>query len=380
MYKHILNCPNVPAALKRTIGAVRKTHSQQCSSLPFGSQRRFFKKLFSRLNDVPLEVVTADTDLDFVKTLHKCAFVQTTTSVNTYWQCTKCRMVPFDYRAPGSLFFSPPSVNVLKKHFDECQKDDIHWDSITLSMKNLEKKYRSVTPLVKIESFSEMVRSVVGREVEIISTFMIKLGREGQLPAQSLNRGIWRRLPTEVDLNMVQNHFSVLQKELDLTPGNLADFPDFLQFLQLLSCNVQIPLTNDKVEEEKNSTTIVVDQQKELPVAKTRAGIDSKLPKGFDQENNLEKGLEVEGKLDTQESLKIISVRETTSEILKLNSDTNNYSEEAELTIHSTQIGGQQEIATLNSNPSLMVETNELTVDQGREIMDYTEAGQFDDA
>jgi len=301
--------------------------------------------------------------------------------VNTYWQCTKCRMVPFDYRAPGSLFFSPPSVDVLKKHFKECQKDDIHWNSITLSMKNLEKKYRSKTPLVELTSFFEMVRSVVGSEVEIISTFMIKLGREGQLPTKSLNRGIWRRLPTEIDLNMVQNNFLLLQKELDLTPGNLTDFPDFLQFLQLLSCNVQIPLTNDKVEGEKLSTTIAIDQQKELPIVKPRAeGINSKAPKGFDQENDLKKGLEVEERLDTQHSLEIIAVRKRTSELLNIYSDTNNYSEGAELAVQPTQIGGQQEIAALNSNPSLMAETNEITLDQGRDVMDHTEAGQFDDA
>jgi len=197
------------------------------------------------------------------RTLEKCAFIQTIIAGRMHWQCANCRMVPYDYRAPGSLFFTQPTAAALVRHNVECQKDDIYWGTIQFHFNMLNNKYGRVTPLVEKESFVQLIRSVVGSEVEVINAFMMKLGKNGQSAERSSSSGIWRRLPMEVDFNDVQKHFSILWKDLDISPVSLADSPDVLKFLQLLSCNFQVPrVKNDEVQKkDSNLTTSVPNEQ-----------------------------------------------------------------------------------------------------------------------
>ena len=393
LYKHILNCPNVPLTLKRVIDALRKMHSEQCSRLPFGSQRRFLKRLFSRLQNVSFEAEkevhpVAVRSLDFAKALRKYAFVETKAAMNTYWQCTKCRMVPFDYRAPGSLFFSRPSADAMEKHSKLCQKDGIQWDNILFSMKSLEKKYGNVKALVTMESFFEMVRTVVGNETEVIDTYMVTLGREGRLPEESFAGGIWRRLPTKVDFNVVEKHFSALRNDLNLPPGSLRDFPDFLNFLRLLSCNF-VPLSsNDGVEKE---STIAFKHQK-APLSIVQSGSGGKqAPEQLTQGLKSNTGLELKERSDMQESANINSSLQKTDKFFKFSSVTNDVDEEVQLVVQPTPKGSRQDISLLNGNQSLLVEGTNIceeillvkakcSGDQGNRTMECVVTGQFDDA
>ena len=269
----MMSCPDIPITLKRTISYVKKLHTQQCASLPFGSQRRFFKKVFARLQKVPLSDELGDmaceniiqADSMHLSTLQKYEFLQVKNSDQTYWQCSKCRMVPYDYRAPGSIFFSKPRFKALQKHRMACKNDGIYWDTIQKSFQDLSYDYGDTSSLAKRETFFDMVKSIVGSEVGVADTFVSKLGNKDHLLKFPFEKRIWRQIAVDVDFENVQESFSALRKDLGLPPANLHDSPDFLHFCQLLSCNFKIPprtYTTDK-KKESVSTLIVSDRRKE---------------------------------------------------------------------------------------------------------------------
>jgi hypothetical protein len=378
---------------------------QQCFRLPFGSQPRCFENVFARLRNVPLEGVLANmkeesvvqTGSVYFSTLQKFAFVQTKNSDSTYWQCSKCRMVPYDYRAPGSIFFSKPPINALEKHFMICQNDDIYWGTIQSSLKDLNLKYGGFTPLVDRESFLNMVRSVVGSEVEVMDTVLTKLGKKGQPPEPSSDRGIWRQLPLNVEFDRVQECFLVLRKDAGLPQASLHDSPDVLRFLRLLSCNfhVPLPLNNDKNEKKESisisTANISADRRKEATDV-----VRSELRKRMDQnaseesvrldglKNELYKKKRVATQVPAENSVAIGLSGSNTSRVMVANNDS--------LVVHRKLTADRGGITRSKPNHlSTMTGTNDtskaillvnqrLTRDQGSSATDNIESGQFDDA
>ena len=336
MYKHLINCRRTPVRIKGAIEAARKTHSQQCSSFPFGSQRRFFERLYSRLTKVPLGGVletatnerTEQDDPEYRSTLQKCSFVRTKNSNSVdYWQCSKCRMVPYDYRAPGSIFLSrPPTVGALKKHRQVCQKDGVHWGTIQASLKTLGVKYGGAMSLVNRKSFSGLIQAIVGKETGLLKIYMAKLGKVESLQGPISDRYLWQKLPMEVDFDVVEESFSALRKDLDLPPANLRDCPDFLAFLRLISVNFEVPplrpLNGNNHESILISAGLVLDEQ-----ATEHSRHSNEEGNALDQ--------------------KSASVLERTTENMK------------------------QESVPISPK---------LTWDQGIDVMDNIESGQFDDA
>lgn len=309
----------------------RKTHSQQCSSFPFGSQRRYFEKLFSRVTRVPLGGVLAMTtneravqdDSAYLSALQKCSFVRTKNSdAAIYWQCSKCRMVPYDYRASGSIFFSRPSVESMKKHRMVCRNDGLHWGTIQASLKTLGVKFGGAMSLVQIKSFSGLIQSVVGNEVGVLDTYMAKLGKVESPYVLGSDRHIWRKLPLQVDFHMVEESFSALRKALDLPPASLRDCPEFLGFLRLVSINFEVPPLK-AVNGNDNGSTL------------SSTGTDL--------------------------------VERTTAQTEEANSLDQNYVSVLER-------------ATGNVKQESVPISQKLTWDQGLNVMDNIESGQFDDA
>ena len=307
----------------------RKTHSQQCSSFPFGSQRRYFERLFSRLTKVPLGGVLAtatnertdqEDDSAYLSALQKCSFVRTKNSnAANYWQCSKCRMVPYDYRAPGSIFFSRPSVESMKKHRVLCQSDGVDWGTIQASLKTLGVKFGGAMSLVQRKSFSDLIQSVVGNEAGVLDTYMAKLGKVKSPNVSRSDRHIWRKLPLQVDFNIVERSFSALRKDLDLPPASLRNCPEFLGFLRLVSVNFEVP-----------------------PL----------------------KSVNGNGNMSTLSSLEQTTAQTADKEAHSLD---HNYVSVLER-------------ATENVKQELVPVSPKLTWDQGLNVMDNIESGQFDDA
>lgn len=386
----MLKCPHVPPEMKRTIDALRKIHSEQCASLPFGSQRRYFKKLFARLKAVPVsQGGEGPNGVDFMKTLRECSFTQTRNLENTYWQCTRCRMVPYDYRVPGSLFFSRPPEHTLKKHFAECQKDHIHWENIQLSMEELRQKYGKGKILVNMVSFFEMVRSAVGEENEVIDTYMVKLGRDGQLPKKSYDTGLWRRLPTEVDFDEVQRFFSALRKELDLPPGNLSDYPDFLKFLQLLSGNMQVPLEFEN-EGPALVTTVTDERKQDFSVATFSKAENEKVI--VHTQSKPKAGPHVTSEYEevqNEEPAPASVVTDETKQAFSVATFPREENEKVMVDTQSKPKTDQVGTSSMNGNKAVMASTTEtnhgmpaivpkFSVDQEKTVTDQVESGQSD--
>lgn len=260
LYNHMMICPDLPAHLRRGMQNTRKIHSAQCSSLPFGSQRRYFNKLYARLREVPVEQHDVVTDIPYQETpaavnnesynvaVQKYEFlyragcrVMNSGSTDNYWQCQKCRMVPFDYRAPGSLHFERPTVETMKQHFETCEHDGIYWDSIQHSMKELDEKYGAGTKLIDRESFKNLLRSIFG-DTDVVFTGFMEILEDWTKSPSKYGSHLWRQLPTTVDYRDVEMAFSVLASELRLESSSLNDHPGMVQFLQQLSCNLQVPV------------------------------------------------------------------------------------------------------------------------------------------
>jgi len=383
IYKHLTNCPSVPMKLKQTIDVVRKSHTKQCASLPYGSQRRYFKKLFERLRNVPIEGVLANTinepkpqnGINFSSAIQKCEFVRNKNSNGPeYWQCLKCRMVPYDYRAPGSIFFSTPSVGAMEEHRMVCQNDGIYWKSIQSSLKKLCTKYSgvtSVTSLVNMESFVNLVRSVVGSEEGVCDTYMAMLGN--QTPP-SFQRDIWRRLALRVDFKYVQESFSILRKDLCFPPRSLSDCADFVEFLQHISCNFQIPpakFFDDKTESIASTSAPEYEKEPKVSLLVESKAVDLGTIEEFKSDNHF---------FHTEVPSMANDAGTTT-----LSGDVSHSSAtKATPTLQDPQHYVKDDSAgTTTPNPMLKEEKSNvdqrLTLDQGRNVMDKTKAEQFDD-
>lgn len=181
--------------------------------------------------------------------------------------------------------------------------------------------------LIKRESFSGLIRSVVGNDAGVLDTYMAKLGKIESPQESFSNRYIWRKLPLEVDFEGVEESFSALRKDLDLPPASLRDCPDFLTFLRLVSVNFEVPpskpLNGNNNGSILSSTAVVLDEQTTAQTSRQS-----------DEEGNA---------LDQT----TVSVLERTTENLK------------------------QESVPISQK---------LTWDQGIDVMDNIESGQFDDA
>ncbi|KAG7352251.1 hypothetical protein IV203_008299 [Nitzschia inconspicua] len=285
LYNHFLNCPGMPAKLKRVLPIVRKMHSQQCSSLVFGSQRRFFNRVFARLKEVPLhqtlsssnntETQYSETSLRDFSFIHRPSKGKDSSGAEEYWQCMNCRMVPFEMRAKGSMFFTEPSTHELRAHFEVCAKDGVSWDRIKLSMQELEDTYGKETKLVDREQFAELVRLTVGNFDGLFNVAMAKLGKD-VVTAEPLAGIFWRNLPTNFDFDAIKTAFQSLKVEL-ISSGSNADCTGIMNLLTMLNCNFCPPTTEWEadVNVEKVKTQESVNPTDRIPAKDVEAVEDA---------------------------------------------------------------------------------------------------------
>ena len=158
---------------------------------------------------------------------------------------------------------------------------------------------------------------------------------------------------------------------------------------------------NDEVEKKESlSTTIVLDQQKEvLPAIQlVPKGIDGNLivAEECTPRNILKNELNIKERLDTQVSSKTTTLAlGKTDEFLEYNTSmmtaANDTSEEEVLLLQPKVIGDQGGNVTLKCNPSAVTTTKDtseevvlvqpkITGDQERAVIASIEFGQFDDA
>jgi hypothetical protein len=153
-------------------------------------------------------------------------------------------MVPFECRAPESLFFVPPSAKEMEMHAQKCHGDDMCWDLVLSLMKRLDDKYGAGSHLVVNTSFCELVKSVIGNEHDVVSTVMSKLGKSDLLSSEVSTKFLWHRLPTSVNIDRVHEAYANFKSDLQSAslPDDFRACPEISELLQLLNCNIFLPV------------------------------------------------------------------------------------------------------------------------------------------
>lgn len=262
LYNHMQNCPGVSLELKQAFEDLRKIHSMQCQNLVFGSQRKFFNKVYDKLKQIPLPsqslqpdhagtgpasaASTAVARFANANTLQMNSFVagQEMGGLPPCYQCLQCRAVPFEFRAPGAVHNSRPSVLSVRQHALACQKDGLFLGFFKQAKDVILFAHNAVS---EKKSFEELVSFVVGGDCELMR---LVISSEDSTADTS---GWWRRLPSNVEFNRVQELFNEVAKELNLSSTRLQDHPSWARFLQLISPSLQIPVLQEQKPKSSGS-------------------------------------------------------------------------------------------------------------------------------
>ena len=363
LYNHMQHCPKLPFELKQALIQLRKIHSAQCQSLTFGSQRRFFNQVYSMLKEIPIDAsllnpppsttpAKADATPRHKNRRSHSKSAATTATLTSSWtmvsevlskyhfaqgssyiQCLKCRMVPFELRAPGSLLFHVPdrwtAEQVLQQHSEDCAGDGIHLGLAGHALGQIVLQYGSQS--IQGLAFTNLVAQVVAGQnslirvfthdilqdptfLDVVSTSKTGAGATGpsdfppamtaatmktnsdpisgesQNPRSTTTTNtcqLWRQLPSDIDFDKVQAAFEGLADKLGLTETNdnrLEDHVRFIRFLQIISPSFQCPRSmkkfdeNTKEEESKNEGVKEdEDEEEEAPTLEDRMDLDERL-------------------------------------------------------------------------------------------------------
>jgi hypothetical protein len=246
--------------------------------------------------------------------------------------------------------------------------------------------------LVNRESFFNVIQSVVGSEVEVINTFMNQLRIIRKTGQQCSDRGIWRKLPLSVDFGRVQKCYSVLRKDLHLPPSSLRDSPDFLEFLRLLSCYFQIPPPKSDEDEKvelsttlQKEATVVVPSESNVAVNGTNQELGSP-DHSKNNESSAKKPQEAGGwsapAVGIRSSSGEVSEETSASRVVMATSNDSQPTPEVDRGENSTiPKPNLPALTTTNdANKEMLLVDQRLARDQGSNVMDNIESGQFDDA
>lgn len=264
LYNHMQACPGIPVELKGALYDLRKIHSMQCQNLVFGSQRKFFNKVFDKLLQVPIpeSVLQAlppiqspvkkvapsyavsygavSTISDETLQKHSFSMGPALDGFPEFYECQRCRAVPFVFRATGCLHHSRPSSEVVVKHVAKCQGDGICLGYVKKEFDGLTEDFEYLSEL---QPFRDLVRHVVGNDDELTELFC-----NPEVSGEKDTSGWWRRLPTTVDFDRAQKLFEAVASDLKLPSKLLKDQPKLLGYLQTISPSFQLP--HDSSENE----------------------------------------------------------------------------------------------------------------------------------
>lgn len=274
LYAHMQACTYLPARTKVALANTRKLHSVQCSSLKFGSQRRFFNILYNRLKSLPLpdpgeiqspiqeKKVKAMRvgDESATESLLRAGFMQVSCvgpdpSSSSMFLCIKCRMVPLQFRTSGSVISisctggtNSTVVESAKTHSDECMESGLNLNPVMAAL-NLAIKQdlaEGTTPQAVLgsNSYQALVHACVAGSKQLERVFvegLMRLLRNKTTKSDSGDdtAGLWSAFPSTVDTSIVQ---SALEAFLFEHGGNASESsqlcklnPHMAQFLLLIA-------------------------------------------------------------------------------------------------------------------------------------------------
>jgi hypothetical protein len=261
LYNHSQKCPFTPEETKRALANLKKIHSTQCSSLRFGSQRRFFNTVFNRLRMVKLDQVdlpvvgengetaqppqsSSAADEANSDVLLECGFLETR---DDCYECQLCRMVPYALRAQDSVAIGRPSLEYVRGHEKCCKKNSFDLGNAANALKTAVAKYPALSGegVMHSPSFTKVVREAVAGNDDLTMVFTGGVAQammgdrkaaDGD-PQDGSNewKGLWGEFPSRVDTGAVFTAFKEFAVTVpDLEP-DLAKERRFLRFFQIIS-------------------------------------------------------------------------------------------------------------------------------------------------
>ena len=242
LFNHLIKCDCVPDQIKQSLIELKALHPQQMACLQAGAQRQYLFLLFERLNawathaqqiistdrDQPYEPVDAGREV-----LEQTGFVEFPPG---WYSCFRCRMVPFELRASGSLSRGRPDREVLKNHQKICKKAE--FDSTIL--KSVINELILSVPGLSIEIlrkplFIAFIESLVGHR-DLLSFFLsciVDIRTSGE-PSKSTN-GLWACFPSSVDNEALTRSFDSLSNIEGINSGHFFDNEHFKSLVRILA-------------------------------------------------------------------------------------------------------------------------------------------------
>lgn len=266
-YNHMQNCTFVPDNLKRALSATRKIHSSQCSSLKFGSQRKYFNILFARLHQLKSSIpedesATANAPINYnthaqsvheqppmnldvisPQNCHEHGFVCLECYDPPVIMCLRCRLVPLQFRAKGAIQQTVRArLDELNEHIDNCKGDRFDLTVMTVCLREMiDDCFHGDRDVLATPTFRELISLALGHDPVWTKDFIDDLIAgldETSLVADT--RQVWcRPFPNRMNSNDLENFFD--KNLTQYTTGRrFRDCPKLLSFLQLISPNLEL--------------------------------------------------------------------------------------------------------------------------------------------
>ena len=270
LYNHMQVCLHLNHRLKQALMDTRKYHSTQCASLKFGSQRKFFNILFERLSiAAPMDGRELEAD-DNTETepleLSQYGFMQIAMPdpTKSFTMCTNCRMVPIQFRSPDSFFVGPISAEVIKRHSSTCHKTSLNLTATVDALDEIVRvDFGNDINVLKKESFVDVIRAALVHEI-LVSIFTKNVTRlvfkqrgfesnddnDDQMDSNMMPPNAWQLFPTTVEFDTVNKAIQIFANEIGhVSDQTDKDFPNFLQFLLMISPGLHSPKKLDEPNE-----------------------------------------------------------------------------------------------------------------------------------
>eukprot|EP00934_Nitzschia_sp_Nitz4_P008117 Nitzschia sp. Nitz4//scaffold203_size38902//30440//33526//NITZ4_007666-RA/size38902-processed-gene-0.73-mRNA-1//-1//CDS//3329541442//8107//frame0 len=294
LYNHMQVCPHISRDVKLAFQQLRKIHSQQCASLTFGSQRRFFNKVFDKLRQVqlsqeqlaafdvvepsrafepaitpPLSRRTASVkQVTDAKIFDKHSFVEAGSLGAPYWQCLKCRMVPFEFRATGAVHYVRPSVLHLQNHITICQKNNMFLGWLRVAMAEAKAAYPACDETTLKQILEPLVTLVVGDDAALAKKLVDGGSERLGTPQETIplpSNGWWCR--ESVAYSQLQEMFEAQSSKLggNNPSSKLIDHPKLRRVLEIVAPTLQFPVPGSEDENSDNKAAETEDSASGAP-------------------------------------------------------------------------------------------------------------------
>lgn len=255
MYNHMLRCFYVPDNVKRAVMNLKRLHSQQCGNLKFGSQRKFFNLVYSRLLavDVPHESIEEQTVVSTKSSaqptigdeiLTQLGFIRISTSCI---ECTRCRLLPLSLRAPNACSTNGLNAEALEYHKEKCTGHSFYLGWVVDAMNKMMDKSTALTyGALELNSFKVLLQELLGDPVlvECFLTKFLELLRHARgdllelsgpgVTDRNADQQLVGQVKRFVDCEKVGSLFEKWANEIGVEP-QLRVNKSFFHFFQLLS-------------------------------------------------------------------------------------------------------------------------------------------------